>query len=139
MKVSISADVDRFSHLAIYTAVRCLVAGGRTLWDRHNNHENLLFRETDFQKPWDSVVLQELWSNPEPKTRALVGQLYVIASQVPLDRVPLLDEIVTADGIRLLTRDDEQEANEAMLHRYRNRPDLRPRFATNLPARSIAG
>src|SRR5262249_28155724 len=44
-----SAEIDRFSHLAIYTALRCLIAGGKELWSAHDNEENVLFRESDFK------------------------------------------------------------------------------------------
>ena len=37
-----NAEVDRFSHLAIYAAVRCLMVGRRELWQRFNNGDNLL-------------------------------------------------------------------------------------------------
>ena len=46
-----NADVDRFSHLVIYSAVHCLLVGRRDLWQRFNNDENLLFREQDFRRP----------------------------------------------------------------------------------------
>ncbi len=46
-----NADVDRFSHLVIFSAVHCLLTGNCDLWKRFNNDENLLFREQDFQRP----------------------------------------------------------------------------------------
>ena len=46
-----SAEVDRFSHLAICCALRCLREGGRPLWERFDNGENLLFAEQDFLEP----------------------------------------------------------------------------------------
>ena len=46
-----SVDVDRFSHLVIYTGIHCLTVGREELWERFNNDENLLFRESDFQHP----------------------------------------------------------------------------------------
>ena len=46
-----SLEVDRFSHLAVYCAVRCLKVGRQGLWKRFNNDDNLLFREADFRNP----------------------------------------------------------------------------------------
>src|SRR5262249_23252352 len=43
-----NAEVDRYSHLVIYTALRALAASGKPLWERFDNGENLLFREQDF-------------------------------------------------------------------------------------------
>src|SRR5262249_55085829 len=39
--------VDRFSHLVICTALRALAVGGRGLWERYDNGDNLLFKESD--------------------------------------------------------------------------------------------
>src|SRR5437764_106846 len=39
---SYGPEVDRFSHLVIYTALRCLAVVGRPLWERHDNGDNLL-------------------------------------------------------------------------------------------------
>src|SRR5439155_15880605 len=68
-------DVDRFSHLVVYVAVRCLAAGGRGLWDRYDNGDNLLFREQDFAEPGRSPLFQELWQLDDPDVKALVGHL----------------------------------------------------------------
>src|SRR5262249_25836274 len=55
------AEADRFAHLAIYVAFRCLAAGGQALWDKHDNGENLLFRESDFAQPSSSKLWPELF------------------------------------------------------------------------------
>src|SRR5581483_5986029 len=49
-----SLAVDRFSHLVIYTALRALIAGGRPLWERYDNGDNLLFKQADFETPGTS-------------------------------------------------------------------------------------
>jgi len=46
-----SAEVDRFSHLVIYTALRALQARGRGLWDAYNFGDNLLFTQRTFRHP----------------------------------------------------------------------------------------
>jgi hypothetical protein len=53
-------EVDRFSHLVIYTALRGLRAGGRPLWERYDNGDNLLFRAQDFRDPGNSPLFREL-------------------------------------------------------------------------------
>ena len=81
-------EIDRFSHLLIYTALRCVRAGGGVeLWQRYDNLENLLFREEDFRQPAKSRLLSDLWSLKEPDARNLVGHL-LLASQGPLLVVP---------------------------------------------------
>src|SRR6266542_3589217 len=69
------ADMDRFPHLVIYTALRCLAAGGKALWDIHDNGENLLFRAKDFAYPGQSALFRELWASDDEPLRALVGHL----------------------------------------------------------------
>jgi hypothetical protein len=90
------AEIDRFSHLVIYTALRCLAGGGGGLWQRHDNAENLLFRETDFRTPRDSPLWPELLGLLDPVASTLAGHL-LCASQGPLLRVPLLSDLL-ADG-----------------------------------------
>ncbi|MBM4067673.1 MAG: hypothetical protein FJ271_01825 [Planctomycetes bacterium] len=88
-----NAEVDRFSHLVIYTALRCLMAGGRTLWQKYDNSETLLFREADLKSPGASAVFQELWQHRDAVTRTLAGHL-MLACSGGLASVPLLDDII---------------------------------------------
>jgi hypothetical protein len=98
-----NTDVDRFSHLVVYTALRCLAVGGRALWQpAYENGENLLFREEDFRAPASSALLRELWGLPDPGIRALVRHL-VLASQGALEEVPLLDELAVNGSPRAHT------------------------------------
>ena len=107
-----SAEVDRFSHLAIYTSIRCLTVGREELWKRFNNSDNLLFREGDFRNPGNSEVFRTLWKLPDTGSRALVGRL-ALACEKPLDQVPLLDEV--ADGeVHPLTSPEEQAVNSLL-------------------------
>jgi hypothetical protein len=92
------AEIDRFAHLVIYTALRCLaLPEGKALWGRFDNSENLLFREQDFKAPHASALFRELWDAQPPPTRMLTGHL-LLATQGPLTRVPLLDDLI-ADGL----------------------------------------
>ena len=87
-----SAEIDRFSHLAIYTAVHSLTVGGKDLWERFNNGDNLLFREDDFQDPANSEIFHTLWEVPDAACRSLVGRL-ALACEAPLDKTPLLEDV----------------------------------------------
>jgi hypothetical protein len=92
-----NSEVDRFPHLIIYTALRALTVGGRDLWDRYDNSENLLFREQDFTRPTESPLILDLWQLPDPDIRRLVGHV-LLGSLMPLDRVAMLDEVVGSEG-----------------------------------------
>jgi WD40 repeat protein len=87
------ADVDRFPLLLVATALHCQATGGRALWDRYDNGDNLLFREADLQAPAASSLFQELWQLDDPVAHFLVGHL-ALASQGTLDQVPLVDELL---------------------------------------------
>ena len=108
-----SVDVDRFSHLAICCAVRGLRVAGRPLWERFNNGENLLFRETDFAKPAESAVLRELWTLRDPQARALVGHL-TLSLQRPLAHAPWLDELVRDGQVKPLTDAERREVQSLL-------------------------
>lgn len=93
------AEIDRFSHLVIYTALRAVQVGGRGLWDAHDNGENLLFREADFRQPRHSKLFASLLAFPEESVRILAGHL-VEACLQPISKVPLLAELVEQGHIR---------------------------------------
>jgi hypothetical protein len=94
------AEVDRFSHLVIYTALQALQVGGRALWERYDNGENLLFREQDFLDPSGSALFRELSQMPDPGVRGLAAEL-ARACQGRMADVPLLSDIVKADRLPL--------------------------------------
>jgi hypothetical protein len=91
-------EVDRFSHLVIYTALRAVMASGRRLWDKYDNGDNLLFRQQDFEAPGQSAVLQELSriGNTEVQTLASIVSR---AAQGPMEQTPLLETLVKAPGL----------------------------------------
>jgi WD40 repeat protein len=86
-----SPDVDRFGLLVVATALRALIAHGQALWDRYDNGDNLLFKESDFRAPEESALFRELSQSSDAETRALVGRLQQ-AIALPLDQCPLLEE-----------------------------------------------
>lgn len=91
-------QIDRFSHLVIYTALRSLIVGGRRLWDKYDNGDNLLFTPKDFQNPRASPLFQELVRLDNPGVKGF-AQTLAIASQKPLEETPLLaDPVALGSG-----------------------------------------
>jgi WD40 repeat protein len=86
-------EVDRFPLLVVYVALRGLMVGGRVLWERYDNGDNLLFREQDLRSPRESPLVWELARLPDPELRRLVDCLSRAAYK-PLDQVQLLDDLV---------------------------------------------
>jgi serine/threonine protein kinase len=91
-----SLEVDRFSHLVIYTALRALRVGWRTLWERYDNGDNLLFRQQDFEAPDHSPLFRELAQMQDAGVGRLAETLNRAARE-PLDKVPLLEELITEE------------------------------------------
>ena len=104
-----SAEVDRFSHLVICCALRCLRVGGRPLWERFDDGENLLFTKRDFEQPSGSALFRELWTLRQGDAHALVGHL-VLATARPLAQAPLLEDLVREGRVRPLSSDAHREA-----------------------------
>jgi WD40 repeat protein len=86
-------EVDRFSLLVIYCALRALRLGGRQLWERFDTGDNLLFRQQDFETPARSPLISELLRMNHPELRNLVAKL-IDAARSPLDQVPHLADLV---------------------------------------------
>ena len=70
-----NAHVDRFPHLAIYTAIRCVMVGRGALWQQFHNGENLLFTQEDYQRPGGSKAFRTCWDLGDEDSQALVGRL----------------------------------------------------------------
>jgi putative hemolysin len=87
-------EVDRFPLLVIYVAIRALVVGGRALWDRYDNGDNLLFREQDLRSPRESSLFWDLVRLNDPEVRRLADRLSRAAYR-PLDETPLLEELLS--------------------------------------------
>ena len=87
------ADLDRFSHLVIYAALRALMVGGSGLWNRYDNGENLLFREQDLREPATSPLLHELWKLPDPGLHTLVKRL-IVATAGSVADIPTLADLI---------------------------------------------
>jgi formylglycine-generating enzyme required for sulfatase activity len=109
----VSPEMDRFSHLAIYGALRCLVVGGRGMWERYHDGNNLLFKKEDFRSPWESVLLRELWGSAKEELRSLAGRL-VLAASSPLECVPSLENFVANEAVRSLTWAEGLQAGQLL-------------------------
>ncbi|MCC6418404.1 MAG: hypothetical protein IT429_09205 [Gemmataceae bacterium] len=107
------SEIDRFSHLVIYAALRAVAGSGPGLWERYDNGENLLFREQDFRVPGSSALLRELWEDGGAQVRRLVGHL-VLAAGGPLHEVPLLEDILAGDEPLSLSTDQETAVDEIL-------------------------
>ncbi len=86
-------DMDRFALLLIATALRAVIVGGRPLWQRYDNEDNLLFRATDLAAPRQSALFAELARIPDPLLERLVEGLWQ-ACHGPLEEVPSLEEVL---------------------------------------------
>jgi WD40 repeat protein/serine/threonine protein kinase len=100
------SEIDRFPLLLIYCAIRSLLVGGRALWDRYDNGDNLLFREQDLRRPGESPLFQELWQTPDAVVHDLAGHL-ALASVGLIERVLLLDQILIDESVLPLSAAQE--------------------------------
>jgi formylglycine-generating enzyme required for sulfatase activity/serine/threonine protein kinase len=110
-------QVDRFSHLVIYTALRALVVGGSALWDRYDNGDNLLFTQADFEGPGRSPLFAELLRINDPQVRGFTVAL-IDAARKPLDQTPLLEKLVSFSpqvGIPAEPPNTKQRTRESIL------------------------
>jgi hypothetical protein len=80
-------NLDRFSALVIYTALRAL-AERPDMWERYDNGENLLFVARDFQQPSRSPLFAELLELPTPLPD--LARLLSWCCGIDLARVPTL-------------------------------------------------
>ena len=106
-------EVDRFSLLAAYTALRAVAVSGRELWQKYDTSENLLFRESDFRAPDRSALLKELIAHPEAAVRSLAGHLTLALALSP-EEAPRLDELLEGESVRPLARSDELEVRSVL-------------------------
>ena len=88
-----SAEVDRLPLLAITCALRSLAVGGKSLWDRYDNGDNLLFREADLKAPDKSALFKELQDRSDLQGRTLVQELHK-ALRLPLEDTPAIDALL---------------------------------------------
>src|SRR5262249_22907350 len=93
-------EVDRFPALVVATALRCLLVGGRQLWERYDNGDNLLFRQEDLEAPSKSRLFYELLKLNDSEARFFVENL-IEAARKPFDQTPLLLTLVADNRVRV--------------------------------------
>jgi len=128
----LSLDLDHFSALVIYVALRAL-AVDPSLWQRHveaAGYDKMLFRREDFQSPNSSVLMRELGSLPDAEVRELVRRLTEFYHG-PIDAVPALAALANsyAEIERLLNEGRWQTAVKLLNRRgqFRDAPEhLKP-------------
>ena len=112
----LSPDLDNFSSLLIYVALKALAAQTQ-LWFTHvenPGYDKLLFRPDDFSQPQQSQLYADLMASPDPLVRSLTHHLFQMAaspshrcppvSDVLLWSTPLLDLIQARDWDRVVER-----------------------------------
>jgi len=90
----LSLDLDNFSALVIYVALRALSADP-ALWQKYvegPGYDKLLFRSEDFQNPVNSALYHDLLRSPDQELRDLTQQLFGLA-HAQLDQVPPLGQL----------------------------------------------
>jgi hypothetical protein len=91
-------EVDRFPCLLTVTALRALQSGGRAMWDKYDNGDNLLFTQQDVEAPSKSRLFYELLKSKDAVVRRL-AQYTVEALRNPLHQAPLLHELTPGPDI----------------------------------------
>ena len=124
-------QIDRFAHLVIYTALRGLVKGGRALWEKFDNGDNLLFTQRDFENPSRAAIFQELLRVNDPDLQKLV-QTLATAAQSPIDQMPLLEQVVG-------TTPAAQRKSAAITANLAPSPAVVPQQAEDMFAAATAG
>ncbi len=107
-----TSDLDRFPHLVIACALRCLSGpDAARLWKTYDTGDNLLFTQTDFERPAESKLLRELWTSANPERHAWAGHL-AVASQFPLEATPLLSQLYDNGRLPPLNPIQEESATD---------------------------
>ena len=90
----LSSNLDNFSTLLIYVALRALAAD-TSLWARHvtSGYDKLLFRTEDFADSEQSILYQDLMKSPDPGVRDFTDTLFSSAKG-NLDDVPPLSRLL---------------------------------------------
>jgi hypothetical protein len=87
---SYALHIDRFPLLVVATALKALAISGRQLWERYDNGDNLLFKESDLRAPEQSPLFKHLLAIGDGGLRSLVERLKHAAGR-PIQECPLLD------------------------------------------------
>ncbi|HUT13920.1 MAG TPA: hypothetical protein VMY42_25750 [Thermoguttaceae bacterium] len=123
----LSLDLDNFSALMIYIALRALSAAPQ-IWPKYveqTGYDKLLFRPEDFQAPGGSLLYHDLMNSPEEDVRELTAKLFAFSAG-PMDQVPPLSHLANsfAKMEQLLVRGEWKAAVDALNRRgqFRDAP-----------------
>lgn len=124
----LSLDLDNFSALMIYVALRALAVNPQ-LWQKYveqPGYDKLLFRKEDIQSPQTSSLYYDLLQLPDPELRDLAGQLFALA-QARIDQVPALSQLANSYAkVEHLLRSQQWAAAVELLNRrgqFRDAPE----------------
>lgn len=131
-KTLLAPDLDNFSALVIYVALRALAADP-ALWQRHieqTGYDKLLFRPEDFQAPADSALYRDLIRSPAADVRELTPRLFG-CFRGRADEVPPLGHLANSYAkVEQLLKRQQWEAAVDVLNRrgqFRDAPQrLKP-------------
>ncbi len=109
-----SPEIDRFPHLVIALAMRCISRPNQVdLWRRYQSGDNLMFTRNDFEKPESSALLHELWMSRIPKLQSWAG-LIAVAAKSPLKATPRLKERLVDGKLLTLPAEELAQAREIL-------------------------
>jgi hypothetical protein len=124
----LSPDLDNFSSLMIYVALRSLAASPR-LWNKYveqPGYDKLLFRTEDFQNPSNSALYQDIKALPDREVGGLADTLFEMW-RVRIEQVPPLSQLTNSyDKVeQMLLRQQWQEAVDLLNRRgqFRDAPE----------------
>ncbi|MEE9603454.1 MAG: serine/threonine-protein kinase [Thermoguttaceae bacterium] len=124
----LSLDLDNFSALAIYVALRSL-AVEPDLWEKYveqPGYDKLLFRQQDFQDPSNSPLCRDLKKLPDREVAGLADKLLELW-HMHMEQVPPLSHLANsyAKVEKLLLDQDWQEAVDLLNRRgqFRDAPE----------------
>jgi len=87
------ANMDHFSSIVIWIGLKSLSVDSQ-LWDKYNNHENILFTRKDFFDPDNSQLLSELATYPQ--LFDLVDRFKGVCF-MEIDQIPTLDQFISGN------------------------------------------
>ena len=115
----LSLDLDHFSALVIFIALRALGLNP-SLWAKYvegPEHDKLLFRKEDFERPEASPLVKDLLTLPDVDLRDLVERLFDLARS-PMSSVPPLSEVANSYAkIEAMLRKEQWEEAVELLNR----------------------
>ncbi len=124
----LSQELDRFSAIVIFVALRALSADPR-LWQtfvRQDEYEKLLFRKSDFEDPGNSRLRQALARSPDADVIRYFESLIDLYRQ-DIHNVPSLSEFLFSFGtVRTLISKQQYDEAVSLVSRYGNAKDIPP-------------